>query len=73
MVTFGIVLAWVLIPTRKPQPCNISVPPCTEKQVHPRLTASPDNSNMLHMFGNSIYNDFRTAYKHVSNRSKVST
>ena len=32
MVTFGIVLAWVLIPTRKPQPCNVSVLPCTEKR-----------------------------------------
>ena len=27
----------------------------------PRQTKSPDNSNVLHMFNNNIYNDFRTA------------
>ena len=28
-------------------------------------TKSPDNSNVLHMFNNNTYTDFRTAYKHV--------
>ena len=31
----------------------------------PRETKSLDNSNMLHMFNNNTYTDFRTAYKHV--------
>ena len=31
----------------------------------PKQTKSPDNSNMLHMFNNNTYTDFRTASKHV--------
>ena len=31
----------------------------------PRQTKSPDISNMLHMFNNNTYTDFRTAYKQV--------
>ena len=31
----------------------------------PRQTKSPNNSNVLHMFNNNTYTDFRTAYRHV--------
>ena len=31
----------------------------------PRQTKSPDNSNILHMFNNNTYTDFRTEYKHI--------
>ena len=31
----------------------------------PRQTESPNNSNVLHMFNNNTYTDFRTAYRHV--------
>ena len=37
----------------------------TKKYKSPRHTESPDNSDMLHMFNNSTYSDFRTAHKHV--------
>ena len=30
-----------------------------------RQTKSPNNSNVLHMFNNNTYTDFRTAYRHV--------
>ena len=29
----------------------------------PRQTKSPDNSNIMHLFNNNIYTDFRTATK----------
>ena len=42
------------------------VPPGTEElKKPPRQTKSPDNSNVLHMFHNNTYTDFRTAYRHV--------
>ena len=31
----------------------------------PRQTKSPNNSNVLHMFNNNTYTDFRIAYRHV--------
>ena len=31
----------------------------------PRQTKTPDNSNVLHMFNNNTYTDFRTAYKYI--------
>ena len=31
----------------------------------PTQTKSPNNSNVLHMFNNNTYTDFRTAYRHV--------
>ena len=30
-----------------------------------RQSKSPDNNNVLHMFNNNSYADFRTAYTHV--------
>ena len=40
--------------------------PDTEKITSPsRQTETPDNLNMLHMFNNNTYTDFRTAYKGV--------
>ena len=51
------VLAWVLIPPSKPQPCNFFCPP--------GQTKSPDNSNTLNMFNNNIYTNFKTADKHM--------
>ena len=64
---YKIVSDWVLPPPKKkPQPGNFSVPPCTEiLSESPRQTKTPDNSNMLHMFNNNTYTDFRTAHKHV--------
>ena len=62
MVTFGIVSAWVLIPLANQNQVIFSVRSGIEK---PRQTASPDKLNMLHMFNNNNYTDFRTAYKHV--------
>ena len=32
---------------------------------HPRQTKNPDNSNVLHMFNNNTYADFRADYEHV--------
>ena len=32
---------------------------------HPRQTKNPDNSNVLHMFNNNTYADFRAGYEHV--------
>ena len=61
-----IVSAWVLIPPSKPQPSNFFVPQALKNLISPpRETKSLDNSNMLHMFNNNTYTDFRTAYKHV--------
>ena len=31
----------------------------------PRQTKSPDNSNVLHVFNNNTYTNFRNAYKHI--------
>ena len=53
------------------QVCTPSKPqttilPGTEKlNKPPRQTKSPNNSNVLHMFINNTYTDFRTAYEHV--------
>ena len=62
--TVSIVLAWVLIPSSKPQPSNFFHPPRHQKNlISPsRHTKNPDNSNMLHMFNSNTYTDFRTAY-----------
>ena len=54
--------AWVLIPLQ------FSVPAGTEKlNKSPQVDKkpSPQVENMLHMFNNNTYTDFRTAYKHI--------
>ena len=58
---------WVLTPLANHSPAIFSVSSGTEelKISPPRQTKSPNNSNMLHMFNNNIYTDFRAAYKHV--------
>ena len=48
----------------KPHPAIFSVPPGTEK-LKSYSRQSPDSSNMLHVFNNETYTDFRTANKHV--------
>ena len=41
-------------------------PQALKKLTSPPMQAKrPDNSNMLLMFNNNIYVDFRTAYKHI--------
>ena len=41
-------------------------PPGTEKlNKSPRQIKSSDNSNLLHIFNNYAYTDFRRAYKHI--------
>ena len=55
-----------LIANHNPANFSASPPPGTEKlNKSPRQTKNPDNSNMLHMFYNNTYTDFRTAYKYV--------
>ena len=48
-------------PPSKPQPYSFFSP----LPPSPRQAKSPDNSNILHMFNNNTYTDFRTAYKHI--------
>ena len=66
----SIVSALVLITPIKPQHSNFSAPPPLSLALKnlkspPRQTKSPDNSDMLHMFNNNIYTDFKTAHKHI--------
>ena len=53
-------------PPSKSKPSNFFVWPQALKNLAspPRQTKSPDDSNMLHMFNNSTYTDFKTVYKH---------
>ena len=65
-----IVPAWVPIPPIKPEPSNFFYPPpplqaMKNLSIPPRQTKLPDNSNVLHMFNNNTFTDFRTAYKYV--------
>ena len=47
-------------------PAISSVPQALKNLISPpRQTGIPDNSNVLYMFNNNTYTDFRTAYKHV--------
>ena len=65
-LVYIIVSAWVLIPLSKPQTSIFFSPPSTEEMNKtPQADKMPDNSNMLHMFNNNIFTDFRTAYKHI--------
>ena len=49
-------------PHSKPQPRNFFLSTQAQKNLNsPRK--NPDNSNMLQMFNNNIYTDYRTAYK----------
>ena len=50
-------------PLENHNPVTISVPQGTENL--PRKTKSPDNSNMLYVFHNDTYTDFRTANKRI--------
>ena len=54
---------------RKPQPWNFFSPPTPQTLKNltssARQTKSPDNSNMLHIFNNYTYTDFRTANKRI--------
>ena len=67
MVTFGIISALALTHVTNYNPAIFLAPSCTEKNIkfftekRPQQFFCPDNSNMLHMFKNNIYNDFRTA------------
>ena len=70
ILTFGIVLACVLNPPSKPQPRIFflslrALKNKKRKSPQADYNASSDNSNLLHIFNNNIYTDFRTAYKHV--------
>ena len=62
------VSAWVLTPPRKLQSSNFLCPvPQVLKNLisPPRQTKSSDSFNMLLMFNNTIYTDFKTANKHI--------
>ena len=77
MVIFGIVSAWPLTHVANCNPAIFFCPSMHWKRCHvfhwktyqvfllkffcPRQFFCPDNSNMLHMFKNNIYTDFRTA------------
>ena len=56
---YTIVQACVLTPLANHNPAIFSVPGGTEKV---RQTKNPHNSNVLPMFNNNTYIDFRTAY-----------
>ena len=68
-----IVPAWVPIPPIKPERSNFFSPPppplpaplqaMKNLSIPPRQTKLPDNSNVLHMFNNNTFTDFRTACK----------
>ena len=67
MVTFDIISALALTHVANHNPAIFLAPSCTKKNIkfltekRPQQIFCPDNSNMLHMFKNNIYNDFRTA------------
>ena len=67
MVTFGIISALALTHVVNHNPAIFLAPSCTEKNIKffteklPQQFFCPDSSNMLYMFKNNIYNDFRTA------------
>ena len=66
--TIKTVSAWALIPTSKTQLSNFFCPPPQALKnliSPPRQAKSPNNSNMLYMFNNNTYTDFRRAYNHV--------
>ena len=53
-------------PFCKPLPSNYFCPEVLKNLIScPRQTKDPDDSNVLLMFNNNTYIDFRTAYKHV--------
>ena len=55
-----------LIPHSKHNPAIFSVPQELQNLISPsRQTKNPDNSNVLYMFNNNTYIDFRTACNHV--------
>ena len=61
---------WVLIPLPGNRNPEIFSPPPTPQTLKnltssARQTKSPDNSNMLHIFNNYTYTDFRTANKRI--------
>ena len=51
-------------PPNKPQPSNFFWAPGTEEiNKSPQADIKPDNSNVLYMFNNNTYTDFRVAYR----------
>ena len=53
-------------PIAKHNPAIFSVPQELQNLISPsRQTKNPDNSNVLYMFNNNTYIDFRTACNHV--------
>ena len=55
-----------MIPPSKPKLTNILCPAGLKNLIsRPRQTKIPDKCNVLHMFNNNNYTDFRTTYKHV--------
>ena len=71
MVIFDIVSAWALTFIANDNPAIFSVAPCTERNIKFFTEKTikffylnflcPHNSNMLHVFKNNIYTNFKTA------------
>ena len=60
------VSTWVLTPLANHNPTIfLSTQALKSFKSSPRLTKSLDNSNILHIFNNNTYTDFRTGYKYI--------